>query len=580
MRKLVATMVGAAVGITCVSLTSCECALGAEAVLPNGMRFQGSVHLARDGRFAFATADRTFGLQQLERVKLSPALRPSVFQRASHRVTLLDGQFLTGTLRHLDATAVHIQPAWSDKPIAIPRAAVAAVGHPPGVITIIDEDFANGLEGCRLKGDPVVRERDPVAARTSLVLDRPGQAAEYVLPSAIEAGRLALSYRTVVPQPAGAHWFVDAIFSGNDLPIRLSVELAGRGTTIVREAPGLDPATAVAFVTQGWHRLQIELARSELLVQVDDQVLHRGKVPSSARLSKVRLRCGNGPLAAILGGEVWINDFVLTRFVDELPRPPGDLDQDEVWLASGDQQFGKVLGADRHKIEMSTRFGPRTVSWADVRAVHFRRQPSPPRSSSGEHVRIGIDAGAGNADQLEGVLAGMDERRITLNHAVLGSIAVERDHVRYIQWRFQGRRLELEHGIYHLGEKPIAGSDVRPEGLSLRRTFALTAVPAAARLQVAVAHLPAPGDDATVARMLQRGGLRTEVVLNGRVVDYLNRHVARSPAQPQTITLALPAANLRVGDNVLELRQTVDPDTGRSANCIVSALVVEIPGST
>jgi hypothetical protein len=52
----------------------------------------------------------------------------------------------------------------------------------------------------------------------------------------------------------------------------------------------------------------------------------------------------------------------------------------------------------------------------------------------------------------------------------------------------------------------------------------------------------------------------------------------RSSADPRVITIALPLSAIRAGDNVLELRQTIDQESGRSADCVISGLVVEIPG--
>jgi hypothetical protein len=473
--------------------------------------------------------------------------------------------------------AVEILPAWTDQALIVPRAAVFAVGHPPGTITLLDEDFTNGLQGWKVKGDPA-RQVAPAGGTISLVLDQPRQAVEYVLPGPVDAGRIALSYRAEVPLPAGARWFVDVTLVRDDRPMPVTIELAHQGTTIIRAAPGLEATTAPSFALTGWHRLEVELAHGQLLVQVDHQELHRTKASPGLRLHKLRVRCADGPVPPLLGGEVWVKDIRITRLVDELPRPPGEPDQDDVWLAAGDQLFGNIVAADERSIDLQCRLGPRTLAWSDVRAVNLRRQAGPPRVATGEHVRVWIDVGDGwTPDQLEGVVTGLNDQHLVLTHPYLGRVQVERAAVRQILWRFQGRRIELDRGMHHLGERPIGQSILRPEGTSLRRTFAVPAVPASARLYVTVAHLPAPGDDATVARMLQRGGLRTEVVLNGRVVDYLNHYLARTPAEPATVSLALPPANLRAGNNVLELRQTADAETGRSANCVVSAIIIEIP---
>lgn len=538
-----------------------------EAVLPNGMRFQGALQAGPQGRFHFQTASRTFTLSQMHLVRfdeVSPRPRQT---SAVHRITLTDGQHITGELIEVSANTVRVQPAWAEKPLAIPRSAVLAISHPPGEITLFEEDFETDLAAWKTRGDPELSERHRQSGSKGLLLNAPGQTVEYVLPKPVEAGRLSLSYFADVTKPVGACWLLDVEFAGKQSPVRVSVELAGRANPSV---------FAVPFHPTQWRRLVLEWRRESLIVQVDDEILHHIKRDQAGPLRKVRLQCRNGPAAIVLGGEVWIDDMVLTRFVDELPRPPLEPEQDNVWLADGDQLFGMVTRADRRTILLQTRSGERTLPWADVRAIHLRRQSSPIRSSIGEHVTIGLGKD-GRLDEINGVLTAMDDRKLTLQHPVLGALTIDRHWLRQLQGRFFGRRIELEDAPHHLGQQLLPESP-RPEGISLRRTFPMAAVPASSRLQVTVAHLPAPGDDPAVARMLARGGLRTEVVLNGRVIDYLNRHAARTSAVPQIITISLPASVIRAGDNVLELRQTVDQESGRSADCVISGLVVEIPG--
>jgi hypothetical protein len=316
---------------------------------------------------------------------------------------------------------------------------VVALGHPPGQMTLLHEDFENGLAQWKVRGAPQTSEQQHRTGRRSLLLDSPRQRLEYVLPEAIQSGRVGLNYRAAVPQPAGAHWLVEADFGGDDATSRVSVELAGRGNTLVREAPELAPEGTGTFVPTGWHRLRLEWMSDSLLVQVDDQVLYHERRKPTGPLRKVRLHCLGGPAARVLGGEVWVDDLVIVRFVDELPRPASEPGQDELWLHGGDQLFGSVTRADSRSIQVQGRFGTRTFSWADVRAIYFRRQAASPRRTEGEPFWLWLGAGDELGDELEGPVATFDDRRLILNHPALGAVTVDRVWLRRLAWRSAGR---------------------------------------------------------------------------------------------------------------------------------------------
>lgn len=116
-----------------------------------------------------------------------------------------------------------------------------------------------------------------------------------------------------------------------------------------------------------------------------------------------------------------------------------------------------------------------------------------------------------------------------------------------------------------------------PEGLSLRCNFDLKEVPAKARLAIHVSHMIGPGDGKPIADSLARGGLRTEALINGEVLDYLNHHVERSSAEPRRLTLDVPKKLLRTGKNTVEIRQKAEKKGGQVADCIVSDLALEVP---
>ncbi len=249
-------------------------------------------------------------------------------------------------------------------------------------------------------------------------------------------------------------------------------------------------------------------------------------------------------------------------------------------LRCGDQLFGQVPHADRQTLDVKGRFGARTLPWGDVRDIYLRREPIPPQTTEGEHVRLWLRSGvAGELDEIDGVVRIFAARRLSVHHPVLGDLELDPARLAQLRWFFQGRRIEVDNGVHHLGRKLVPTLPApQPAGLQLRRTFRLgEPMPSEARLVVNVLQLKGPGDGPETARSLERGGLRTEVVLNGRVVDYLNRHGERSSAELRRLSVPLPGRLLRAGENELILRQTEDRQTGRYEDCGITGLVVEIP---
>jgi hypothetical protein len=292
---------------------------------------------------------------------------------------------------------------------------------------------------------------------------------------------------------------------------------------------------------------------------------------------KVRWRTGWGQPFALARSEVAgvVQNQRPTARGQTLPRPPGDLTQDEVWLRSGDQLFGEAVRADGNGCVLKNRFAERTFSWADARGLFFRQQSgSPFRTEEGEQVRLVLENLP--PDELEGVVRAYDEKTLRLRHAVLGDVLIPTERMRRLEGIVYGQRIHLDQGIHHLGRQVLSTLELpQPEGLVFRRAFPFADSPGNARLSLTVSHLQGTGDG--IAAELARGALRTEVVLNGKVVDYLNRHVDRLAGRPRRLTIALPRHLLRRGENGLELRQTVDPTTGHCEDCVFSNVVIELP---
>jgi hypothetical protein len=294
-------------------------------------------------------------------------------------------------------------------------------------------------------------------------------------------------------------------------------------------------------------------------------------------LQSIKLRCV-GQDEQEVSGSVAFADLALSRLIDPKRKPVGDPDVDGVWMISGDQVFGHSLSADQNGVTLKNRFGKQGYLWGEVRGVYPMEAAVNPQSSEGEHVRLWLQPGAGREfDELSGVLSGFDDKQLTLDHPHLGKLKINQNFVVRIARLFLGRRIEIDNKSHHLGDPGQLHTPLRParaEGRSLQESFRLEQLPASGDLLVSVLNLQGPGDG--IADALKRGELRTEVVLNGQVIDYLNQHVDKAQKDARVVRLSLPREILKIGDNRLIIRQTPERDGDRCRSVGIQSLAVEL----
>jgi hypothetical protein len=148
------------------------------------------------------------------------------------------------------------------------------------------------------------------------------------------------------------------------------------------------------------------------------------------QLEEVTLACVAGTKPGAAAGAMTWTAFTVESAMDERRHPEGDPKQDELWLATGDQVFGRVLSSSRHEIVLHGRFGKRAFSWADLRGWYPRRATVRPPPVAGSPVRLEIGSGLDAVvDVLVGVVTALDEKTLTLRHPLLGEVRVDRKYV-------------------------------------------------------------------------------------------------------------------------------------------------------
>jgi hypothetical protein len=366
-----------------------------EAVCADGRKVRGALTV-EGGALRFVPDGQTkpLAFEAIEGVRFSPA--DAVVPRAGNslRALLADGQHITGELLKIDADQVHLRPAWSTR-IDLARSATVALMQPPGYRTLFADDLDKPAKPWKADGSTLT----------------------YPLPTPMEAGRVGVTFQ-VLDKAADKRCQLEATFQVGSETRTIKLVIAGTGDNCAVEAAGLKGEPRKVLAKDGPHRLVLQFTKQSMRVTCDDDVLwHNLEQGPGGPLTEVQLQ----------GGAVAWSAFYVARAVDECRHPPGDTDQDEVWLASDDQLFGTVKSADRGNIELEGRFGKRSVPWADVLGVFFRRPKSTAPLEPSKLVRVWLRTGFGNeTDVLDGVLLRIGPEKLTLKHADLGELSLDR----------------------------------------------------------------------------------------------------------------------------------------------------------
>jgi hypothetical protein len=347
-----------------------------------------------------AGQEKPLPAETIEAIRLNPTAAVTPRAGNSLRATLADGQHVTGELLKIEGERVRLRPAWSER-IELTRNAVVALAHPPGFRTVFADDLANGAKPWKSSGDTLT----------------------YDLPTPLEAGRVGITFLEK-DKTAAATCVFEAVFQTDSGERRIKVTVAGPADNYHVDAASLKGEAREVRRTSGPHQLAVQFTKQSLRVMCDEVVLwfNIEKGPGGL-LKQVRLD----------GVGVW-SAFYLAQAMDEPRHPPGDPDQDEVWLASDDQLFGAIVGADNRAVDLEGRFGKRSLPWAEVRGIYFRRPKPTATKPEANAVRVWLRTGFGSeTDILDGALQKLDERQFTLKHAELGELRLDRKWLRELR---------------------------------------------------------------------------------------------------------------------------------------------------
>jgi hypothetical protein len=485
---------------------------------------------------------------------------------------------LSGSLRSISPTAVRLGVSWQRLEISLSRPGVQVVLQRPGVARVLVDNFES-LDASRwtTSGNVSLVDDPRVSERKSLRIPSGGASIVHTLDEPLAAGRLELAYHDGGLVARGLRWSIDLTFLGPSGATLLRVVPGWSDESVAVEMPGF-PALAVQRLarTPGWHRFMIRFGPENTELSVDGKDLAHGKAPEGSLVS-IRLASSaatpDAPAPDPSRTPVChIDDLQLTRFAEPSASFELDIKQDEARLVVGDQLFGKVQKADSERMSMTVEGTAISLPWGQISGLHFRRDGASGTPVEGLLARVewrsapGSDPG--NLDFAEGAITAANDGGITFATPYSGVLSIPRELLRTLVIHGYGRWYLIDATAHHLGDEVSTAAPVLdppdPEGAVLERTIELQDLPDGSWFLVLdVVQVVGENGDADFAERVKNGEFRTYAVVNGRRIDYVNRHIKARNETPERVTIAIPAGLLTAGKNTirLELTGAADKDT-------------------
>ncbi len=528
----------------------------------------------------------------------SPPASPATASAPPFHLLIGEAGRFSGSFRSLDGSRARFAPAWQPDELTLPRACVQAIVQRPGQARILAEPF-DRIDPARwsVSGDAAASDRSPGDSGRCLRLGADRASATHSLEEPLAAGRLEVAFRDDGPTARGREPFVDLVFRAPSGPARIRIVL-GRSEDGLSVESTAGPALQVQRLvrTPGWHRLTVRFGPDETEISIDGQELAHGRGPRGP-LASLRLAVGASdgvaapPLAAPGGPSPHAAEFDELSLI-RLVEPPASLEidptQDEARLVIGDQIFGDLRSADAERMTLAVGGRKIPLRWGEVAGLYLHRVPAQGSPVSGLLVRAEWRSNPGgrpaDVDFAEGALAGLSDESLTLSTPYSGTLTIPRTALARLAVVGRGRRIVVDVSSHHLGDEvpvtPPLLDPPQPDGLALDRAVDLPGDLAdkPAELVLDVLQVVPEAGDTQYSLQVRKGELRTYAVVNGRRIDYVNRHVLTDNEAPERVRLAIPRGLLRPGKNSIRVELIGDSDPRpRFDDMGVLQIAVEFP---
>lgn len=536
-----------------------------------GPRVEGRLAFEARGGFEFIPSARG----EKKALHLEPGAVvsfPSREARASallplYQVLVGETARISGQLRAVRDRAVTLAVPWQSAEVSVARPGVQAVLQRPGEARIFAEEFGR-IDTTRwsVTGKPELFISPGGGANRGVKLPAGGTSLARKLDEPLLAGRLELSFHDEARVVAGRRWKLELTFRGPGGPATVAVILGWDEESLAVESPE-GPSLSVQRLarTPGPHRLAIRFGPDQIEASVDAKELAYGKGPAGP-LETIRIATSPAPsgdpprgLAGMVG------EIQLVRFAE----PPASLEidpsQDEARLVVGDQLYGTIRKADTDRVQIEVDDRTVSLDWSEVAGLYFRREPAAGAAIEGPQARVEWQVSSANTprdvDFAEGALTGLTDSTLTLITPYAGTLAIPRDRLIRLRVLEPGRFLVIDAAAHHLGDNISARTPLLdpplPEGGFLERTFELkNASTGTVSLVLDVVQVVGETSGTPYSNLVQKGELRTNVLINGKMMDYINRYIVTANETPERILIPIPADLLKPGGNVLRIEQT------------------------
>lgn len=312
----------------------------------------------------------------------------------------------------------------------------------------------------------------------------------------------------------------------------------------------------------GWHRFELCWDSSQIEATIDGFLSGTGAWSTPHRFQELKIESyrGNGL------HDLLIDDVTILKLQEEPPPSLQTRKQDEVQTLAGDVFGGRVeeLTADRLKLATDSNAGEFPLT--EIDEIQFASRSFEYRPVSGL-ISTFLMQPFRKAEQLQqcdrfrGALVGVHSQFLLIDHCVLGQIQIPISQTRQIRPDFQGTELCLLGQVVHLGDEHKQNFQQQvPCGRTYSQTFHWNStVTGTIHLEMIESELEPSGPGTKpypLLRELQSGGLISEIWINSRRLEELNRMVTRrgTRAYPERLLILLPPKLLKSGDNLIEIR--------------------------
>ncbi len=564
-------------------------AAGQQVLSKSGERFRG--HLtsssARTLQFVSRVRSRSIAADQIRKIIVDPKPVSLSPRRPLRRFHFSGCEILSGELVAFGDTNALLLLRGKHR-IEVSRSALSEVWNPHGEIDVVYEDFEEPLTTWKSeRGKVEFAQTDD--GGSALRFTKMPVSLVHRLPTPVNSGRASLRFYDPVHSPKTDKTVVIFRFAqpGPRDSLQMEFELSKNGYRI-RTPPPRELAVQPLRRVRGWHRLSVAFDQTKLMILIDDAVLATGR-SIAGQLVEVRIQHSatkaTGPLqpadsrATAEPDKVLIDDFTIRRFASHPKALSMTSTQDVVVLASGDKLYGDLVRINSKSIRLDGQFGIAKIGWPQVVAIKQRRSEAVSRPVSGLYCRIQFQSPAAWQSQPRDVIfaaiQSATKDSLHVEHPLFGRLEFHWDEIRQVEPLFDGTCLSIDPRTHHLGDevrehfrKPL------PDGNALRGEFELDDVTGNVAGQtfqfvIEVDNLEPSGPKTPPGtpflKDLHEGFLITELFINGKKVDVLNRHIVyrTSTDGMQRIRVPVPPGVLKPGRNWYRLRQQSsrsDPD--------------------